>query len=222
MAISKKEIRDWIIGKDDFDYCKFANKPIDAAVSRRSLFEKAIRSKKTVEFEEVNLDSVGNKVYNLRRFQPVLGVSENVEYVIGYGINISSIRESEQRLQQHYDELGLMFNNIDQLVVTLDMTGTVNFVNSQWLTLTGLEKEMLGENSIFRLIESGLEQFRKTLFTVFSGHTVPIRKENQVILLSHMYAVLFAFVLILLITVAFIFFKSSKNILAWNRADKKK
>ena len=48
------------------------------------------------------------------------------------------------------------------------------------------------------------------------------RKENQVILLSHMYAVLFAFVLILLITVAFIFFKSSKNILAWNRADKKK
>ncbi|HLD54142.1 MAG TPA: ATP-binding protein [Sediminibacterium sp.] len=182
LAISKKEIRDWIIGKDDFDYCKFANKPIDAAVSRRSLFEKAIRSKKTVEFEEVNLDSVGNKVYNLRRFQPVLGVSENVEYVIGYGINISSIRESEQRLQQHYDELGLMFNNIDQLVVTLDMTGTVNFVNSQWLTLTGLEKEMLGENSIFRLIESGLEQFRKTLFTVFSGHTVPIRKENQVII----------------------------------------
>lgn len=182
LAISKKEIRDWIIGKDDFDYCKFANKPVDAAVSRRSLFEKAIRSKKTVEFEEVNLDSVGNKVYNLRRFQPVLGVSENVEYVIGYGINISSIRESEQRLQQHYDELGLMFNNIDQLVVTLDMTGTVNFVNSQWLTLTGLEKEMLGENSIFRLIESGLEQFRKTLFTVFSGHTVPIRKENQVII----------------------------------------
>lgn len=182
LAISKKEIRDWIIGKDDFDYCKFANKPVDAAVSRRSLFEKAIRSKKTVEFEEVNLDSVGNKVYNLRRFQPVLGVSENVEYVIGYGINISSIRESEQRLQQHYDELGLMFNNIDQLVVTLDMTGTVNFVNSQWLTLTGLEKEMLGENSIFRLIESGLEQFRKTLFTVFSGHTVPVRKENQVII----------------------------------------
>ncbi|MBT9484159.1 ATP-binding protein [Sediminibacterium sp.] len=182
LAISKKEIRDWIIGKDDFDYCKFANKPVDAAVSRRSLFEKALRSKKTVEFEEVNLDSVGNKVYNLRRFQPVLGVSENVEYVIGYGINISSIRESEQRLQQHYDELGLMFNNIDQLVVTLDMTGTVNFVNSQWLTLTGLEKEMLGENSIFRLIESGLEQFRKTLFTVFSGHTVPIRKENQVII----------------------------------------
>ncbi|HQS25020.1 MAG: hypothetical protein B7Y11_02565 [Sphingobacteriia bacterium 24-36-13] len=182
MAIAKKEIRNWIIGKDDFDYCKFANKPVDAAVRRRSLFEKALSTKKTVEFDEVNLDSAGNKVYNLRRFQPVLGLSENVEYVIGYGINITSIRESEQRLQQHYDELGLMFNNIDQLVITLDMTGTVNFVNSQWLMLTGLEKEMLGENSIFRLIESGLEQFRKTLFTVFSGHTVPVRKENQVII----------------------------------------
>lgn len=182
IAIAKKEIRNWIIGKDDFDYCKFANKPVDAAVRRRSLFEKALSTKKTVEFDEVNLDSAGNKVYNLRRFQPVLGLSENVEYVIGYGINITSIRESEQRLQQHYDELGLMFNNIDQLVITLDMTGTVNFVNSQWLMLTGLEKEMLGENSIFRLIESGLEQFRKTLFTVFSGHTVPVRKENQVII----------------------------------------
>ncbi len=182
IAIAKKETRKWIIGKDDFDYCKFVNRPVDAAVSRRKLFEHAISSKKSVEFEEINLDSAGNKVYNLRRFQPVLGVSENVEYVIGYGINITSIKESEQRLQQHYDELGLMFNNIDQLVITLDMTGTVNFVNSQWLILTGLEKEMLGENSIFRLIESGLEQFRKTLFTVFSGHTVPIRKENQVII----------------------------------------
>lgn len=182
IAISKKEIRNWIIGKDDFDYCNFVKRPVDAAVSRRKIFEQAISSKKSVEFEEINLDSAGNKVYNLRRFQPVLGVSENVEYVIGYGINITSIKESEQRLQQHYDELGLMFNNIDQLVITLDMTGTVNFVNSRWLILTGLEKEMLGENSIFRLIESGLDQFRKTLFTVFSGHTVPIRKENQVII----------------------------------------
>ncbi len=182
LAIAKKEVRKWIIGKDDFDYCKYANKPTDAAVRRRKLFEKSLSSKKTVEFDEINLDSAGNKVYNLRRFQPVLGLSENVEYVIGYGINITSIRESEQRLQQHYDELGLMFNNIDQLVITLDMTGTVNFVNSKWLSLTGLEKEMLGENSIFRLIESGLEQFRKTLFTVFSGHTVPIRKENQVVI----------------------------------------
>jgi len=182
LAIVKNELRKWIIGKDDFDYCKFANKPIDAAVTRRKIFEKALASKKTVEFEEINLDSAGNKVYNLRRFQPVLGLNENVEYVIGYGINITSIRESELRLQQHYDELGLMFNNIDQLVVTLDMTGTVNFVNSQWLALTGLEKEMLGENSIFRLIETGLDQFRKTLFTVFSGHKAPIRNENQVVI----------------------------------------
>jgi PAS domain S-box-containing protein len=182
LAISKKEIREWIIGKDDFDYCKYANKPTDDAVNRRMLFEKALNTKATVEFEEININGVGNKVYNLRRFSPVLGLSGNVEYIIGYGINISSIRESELRLQQYYDELRSMFNNIDQLVITLDMTGTVNFVNSQWLKLTGLEKEMLGENSIFRLIESGVDQFKKTLFTVFSGFTVKPNKENQVII----------------------------------------
>lgn len=182
LAISKKELREWIIGKDDFDYCEYANKPTDAAANRRILFEKSVTTKATVEFEEVNLDGVGNKVYNLRRFSPVLGLSGNVEYIIGYGINISSIRESELRLQQYYDELRSMFNNIDQLVITLDMTGTVNFVNSQWLKLTGLEKEMLGENSIFRLIESGLDQFRKTLFTVFSGFNVQPGKENQVVI----------------------------------------
>lgn len=182
LAISKKELREWIIGKDDFDYCKYANKPTDAAANRRILFENTLITKATVEFEEINLDGEGNKVYNLRRFSPVLGLSGNVEYIIGYGINISSIRESELRLQQHYDELRSMFNNIDQLVITLDMTGTVNFVNSQWLKLTGLEKEMLGENSIFRLIESGLEQFRKTLFTVFSGFSVKPGNENQVVI----------------------------------------
>lgn len=182
IAISKKEIREWIIGKDDFEYSRNYNRPTDAAKSRRVYFENAIQSKSTVEFEEVNLDTFGNKVYNLRRFSPVLGLSGEVEYVIGYGINISSIRESELRLQQYYNELESMFNNIDQLVITLDMTGTVNFVNSQWLKLTGLEKEMLGENSIFRLIESGVEQFKKTLFTVFSGFTLKPLKENQVVI----------------------------------------
>lgn len=182
IAISKKEIRDWIIGKDDFDYCKFNNKPTDAATSRRMYFEKALQNKQTIEFEETNLDRLGNKVYNLRRFSPVLGKGGIVEYIIGYGINITNIREGELRLQQYYDELRSMFNNIDQLVITLDMTGTVNFVNSQWLKLTGLEKDMLGQNSIFRLIESGLEQFRKTLFSVFSGISILPGKENQIII----------------------------------------
>ncbi|WP_439504961.1 ATP-binding protein [Sediminibacterium sp.] len=182
LAISKKEIREWIIGKDDFEYCRFYNKSLEPATRRRKYFEKAIQNKKTIEFEEINLDGLGNKVFNLRRFSPVLGKGGIVEYIIGYGINITNIRESELRLQQYYDELRSMFNNIDQLVITLDMTGTVNFVNSQWLKLTGLGKDMLGENSIFRLIESGLEQFRKTLFSVFSGFPVLPGKENQIII----------------------------------------
>lgn len=182
LAIGNAETRKWIIGKDDFDYCKRANRSTDSAVSRRALFQQCIDSRTTVEFEEQNIDGSGKIIYNLRRFSPVIGLQGKVEYVIGYGINVSSIKESEQKLQELFNELRSMFNNIDQLVITLDMNGAVNFVNSQWLNVTGLDQDMLGESSLFQLIESGLENFRKTLFTVFSGYQLPPGTEKQIVI----------------------------------------
>lgn len=182
LAIGNPEMRKWIIGKDDFDYCKRSNKSTDDAVTRRTLFQKCIETKSTVEFEEQNIDGSDKIIYNLRRFSPVIGLQGKVEYVIGYGINVSSIKESEQKLQELFNELKSMFNNIDQLVITLDMNGAVNFVNSQWLNVTGLDQDMLGESSLFQLIESGLENFRKTLFTVFSGYQLPPGTEKQIVI----------------------------------------
>lgn len=182
LAIGNSETRKWIIGKDDFDYCKRTNRSTETAISRRALFQKCIDTRTTVEFEEQNLDGSGKTIYNLRRFSPVVGLQGKVEYVIGYGINVSSIKESEQKLQELFNELRSMFNNIDQLVITLDMNGAVNFVNSQWLNVTGLDQDMLGESSLFQLIESGLENFRKTLFTVFSGYQLPPGTEKQIVI----------------------------------------
>lgn len=182
LAISNPELRKWIIGKDDFDYCKRLNKNTESATARRACFQQCIERKTTVEFEEQNVDGSGRIIYNLRRFSPVIGLQGKVEYVIGYGINVSSIKESERKLQEHFNELRSMFNDIDQLVITLDMNGAVNFVNSQWLNVTGLDQHMLGESSLFQLIESGLENFRKTLFTVFSGYQLPPGTEKQVVI----------------------------------------
>lgn len=182
LAISNPELRKWIIGKDDYDYCNKSNRDKAGADNRRALFNQCVETKSTVEFEEQNIDGSGKIIYNLRRFSPVIGLQGKVEYVIGYGINVSTIKEGERRLQEHFNELRSMFNNIDQLVITLDMNGAVNFVNSQWLNVTGLDQYMLGESSLFQLIESGLENFRKTLFTVFSGYQLPPGTEKQIVI----------------------------------------
>ena len=53
-------------------------------------------------------------------------------------------------------------------------------------------------------------------------YDITARKEKQVNLLARIYAVLFAIILIFLITVIFILFKSSKNILERDRAEEEK
>lgn len=44
-AIQNDEYRNWIIGKDDFEYCVYRNVSSDRAISRREMFHRIVREK---------------------------------------------------------------------------------------------------------------------------------------------------------------------------------
>lgn len=98
-AIKNDEIRKWIIGKDDFEYAAYRNKPIEVANKRKTSFEKALHEKKPFFFEE----SLGNGEaarHHLRYWHPVLNSQNEVIYMIGYGIEITELKQKDYLLEK--------------------------------------------------------------------------------------------------------------------------
>ncbi|MFN6039970.1 MAG: PAS domain S-box protein, partial [Bacteroidota bacterium] len=86
IAISNPEVRSYIIGKDDFEYCEHYGKDIQIAVQRRELFDKVKNSQSPTEFLDRHVKKDGTVVYNLRKFFPVTNNKNEFLYMIGFGI----------------------------------------------------------------------------------------------------------------------------------------
>ncbi|MBL7761254.1 MAG: PAS domain-containing sensor histidine kinase [Sediminibacterium sp.] len=181
-GLANDETRNWLIGKDDFDYCHHMNKHISLAKNRREKFQEALRKNETVEFEEVNLTRDKKKVYNLRRFTPIQGTSGKIEYVIGYGINITRIKESEEVVSQNYEYLRELVDSIGQLVVTIDTAGNIIYVNPQWTNVTGLTGKEVAGKSIFSYLQQGVAGFYKNLDLALQNKPSKELKEMRVVI----------------------------------------
>jgi PAS domain S-box-containing protein len=138
-AIQNEEKRSWVIGRDDFEYCTRFNKDTDGASLRRNAFIKALQTKSTVEFEETNYDVNHQPIYNLRRFFPVIKSDGEIHHIIGYGINITSIKLHEQNLLAREKEFKSLIDSMDQMVVSVDDELAVHYCNPKWIKVTGIK-----------------------------------------------------------------------------------
>ncbi|QTN39715.1 response regulator [Cryomorphaceae bacterium] len=100
-AVANKEVRDWMIGKDDFEYVEYRNKPRKIAEERREFFNRVKSARKTLEWTE-ELEGPKGKEYHLRRWYPVIEDDEIVMY-IGYAIEITETVESRLELMDARD-----------------------------------------------------------------------------------------------------------------------
>ncbi len=159
LAVSLNETRNWLIGKDDFDYCKQKNRPVELAENRRKLFQEAIKTEKTVEFEEINYAADGSKVFNLRRFYPVKNPNGTIQTVIGYGINITKIKERELILLEGEKNMRALLDSMDQLAIIISETLVMHYTNPQWRKSTGVSFEDSVKRSLVSFISKNKESF---------------------------------------------------------------
>lgn len=62
LSIKDPELQQWMIGKDDYQYCEYRNRLIDIADKRRVLFNNVVDSKVQYEFEESITQPNGSKI----------------------------------------------------------------------------------------------------------------------------------------------------------------
>ena len=162
LALSAGDARSWIIGKDDFAYCAAFKKPIELAINRRSYFTEALTEGMQVEFEEMNRDKKGNAVFNLRKFFPVRDQNGHHDFVIGYGINITNIRNREKLQIEREKDFRHLIDAMEQLVIVCTHEGQLTYTNPMWRQTAGTNP-----SNVFDTIKSSGGHFLKN-FTSYA------------------------------------------------------
>jgi PAS domain S-box-containing protein len=136
-AVSKDDMREWLIGKDDFDYSLSLNEGFEKAISRRNYFEQSVQTNQTIQFEEKIVNTDGKEIYNLRHFYPYINPQKQVEFVVGYGVNISKIRQNEKLLVRSVETYQKLLNDLDEVVFIIDGNNQLQYVNPLWERVWG-------------------------------------------------------------------------------------
>ncbi len=115
-GIKNNEIRNFMIGKDDFDYCQLKGIDTKLAVERRTKFNELIREKKVIEWEDVNILENGAQQNILRKLNPIYDEKGDLKMVIGYGIEITERKIAEENVLKAKKEVEAINSNLKKLV----------------------------------------------------------------------------------------------------------
>ena len=103
-ACPNEDVRKWLIGKNDFEYCRYRDKPIHIATKRRTTFNETLLSGAPRSLEERFETNQGDK-HHLRIYQPLRDSNGNARWVMGYGLDLTSIKSIESVLNKMFSGL---------------------------------------------------------------------------------------------------------------------
>lgn len=192
-AVPDQQLREWMIGKTNEEFCQFAGRPVAQARARRMVFEKARRTRKVVEWAESHQDQEGMVQHFMHRIYPVFGDDGQLKEVIIYVVRITENSDFEEKVKLSEKRYRDLFNHSQALICTHDMTGKLLTVNPAICKVLGYkEDEMLGHN-IREIIpvkhhpgfEDGYMKLIGEAKNAVSGEFCVISKEGEIIYLLY-------------------------------------
>jgi PAS domain S-box-containing protein len=172
-AVSNPEIRKWAIGKTDEEYCVHSNKPLAITENRKKPFAKVLSTRKQTEWEEQIIRPDGVAEHHLRRMYPVTNENGNLDMVIGYGVNITNLRKTEENLKLSEKRYREIFSFSQAWICTHNMEGALMTVNPAACKILGYtEKELIGL-PIQRILSE------KTRLQFFDGYLTEINTDGK-------------------------------------------
>ncbi|MGY3212542.1 ATP-binding protein [Mucilaginibacter sp. HD30] len=146
-AIKDPKLRKWTIGKTDEEYCTYRNRPQSLAAVRRQNFNEVMRTKQQTTWEEHITTPDGAVVIMLRNMCPVLDERNNVDFIIGYGLDITDRKKIEEQLKINEKRYRDLYDFSPALIYTHDLDGTMLSVNPAISTVLGYSSnEVVNKN----------------------------------------------------------------------------
>ncbi len=159
-SIKNTQLREWMIGKRDEDFCIYRNKPLSLARDRRALFNKVLASKKLHSWEEKIETPSGTTEYHLRNLYPVLNEKKEVTQVIGFGLDITDTKKIEEQLELNEKRFRDLFNYSQAFICTHDLDGKIITINPAMCELLGYKVEdLIGKMLIDFIPKEDIKKF---------------------------------------------------------------
>ncbi len=182
-GIKNKEIREWIIGKTDIDYIAYRNPPSTAFIEKRGqAFDEVINTLNDAIWMDEYHNVEGKDQFILRKFHPVKNEHNELNLVIGYGLDITDRVIAENELNRSRLRYKALFESNPQMVFILNRQGAVLDVNNAAVMQLGYDFEELVGNSVLGVFpqqyHSAVNATLKTCFEEFD-------KEHQWELIKH-------------------------------------
>lgn len=140
-AVGDKELRKWLIGKTDFEYCQYRKIKNDLALKRSENFDKLLKEKKEVRWEEERIDKHGKTKVHLRVLYPVTDAQNKICYILGYGVEISDRKSIEEKIRLSEKRYRDLFHFSQGIIVTHDLSGVIKTINPALETLVEYSSE---------------------------------------------------------------------------------
>jgi PAS domain S-box-containing protein len=91
---SDEQMREWLIGKSDFEYCEQFGFHMEVALRRRTYRKQAVEEKKTVCYEESITAQTGETRHFLRMFSPQVNEKGKVTVIAGFGLETTELKNA--------------------------------------------------------------------------------------------------------------------------------
>jgi PAS domain S-box-containing protein len=131
-GIKNKEIREFIIGKDDYDYCNYKGISTELADKRRKAFNEVLQIGEYRNWYDDLTDVQGNRKVIYRRIGPLKDEHGVIKYVVGYGVEVTDTVIAQEKLIESNKKLELLENFLNKTTDAIQVSdeyGNMIYVN---------------------------------------------------------------------------------------------
>ena len=136
-AVSDPELRTWLIGKTDRDYVRRRGLDPEIAENRMAAHAQAAQKRQIIPLEEQPIDRDGRRLTIARFASPVIDKNGEVTHVVGYGIDITELKEAERALAANEERYRQIIEHATDIIYRADSRGRFTFVNDVTTEILG-------------------------------------------------------------------------------------
>ena len=175
-GVSDDTTRNWLIGKNDFDYCEMRGIDTSIANIRRGYFNEAKETKKQVDWiDEINLNGKSKSV--LRRFYPIF-MEDEFTNMIGYGIDVSELKSLQKTLDHTQYQNEMILKSALDGVVIIDNNWTVTYWNPEAENIFGWKSSEVMGNNLSLIIFPKIENVNYDISDYFKKNRGPLETKK--------------------------------------------
>ncbi|UOQ70934.1 PAS domain-containing hybrid sensor histidine kinase/response regulator [Hymenobacter cellulosilyticus] len=180
---SSESLRQWMIGRDNFEVTAYRQRPRALAEQRQHQFEQAVTTRHDVHWEET-VEEQNSTNYVLRRFHPVFNPDGSLRMVVAYGVDVTERRLAEQQLAEQREFYETILNELPADIGVFDPQHRYLFVNPVGIKNPEVRAWIIGKDHFEycayrqRPIELALQ--RKQMFDQVIGERRHVTQEETI------------------------------------------